>query len=299
MGEKKVPIRVNGEAVSEALIAREFQMLRERYARELSPQELEEQREQIESDARENAVEYVLLMQQARKQIAPPRAREVEVHLSAFKAQHGGEENFEKQFHLSPEDEEQIKADLADGIQLEKYFDELCKKAVRPTEDDLLAYYQEHPEQFFVPEQVDASHILQQPSESNPLEKVYAELLNLLERLKAGEDFDALAREHSHCQDGNHHLGYFTRGQMVQAFEEVAFSTPIGEWSDIFQTEFGYHILMVHDRKPEATLDFEEVRYDIEAMLFDERKNEVIGAMADQLRSQANIQNLEKTEVPA
>jgi len=162
---------------------------------------------------------------------------------------------------------EQIKADLADGIQLEKYFDELCKKAVRPTEDDLLVYYQEHPEQFFVPEQVDASHILQQPSESNPLEKVYAELLNLLERLKAGEDFDALAREHSHCQDGSHHLGYFTRGQMVQAFEEVAFSTPIGEWSKIFQTEFGYHILMVHDRKPEATLDFEEVRYDIEAML--------------------------------
>ncbi len=50
------------------------------------------------------------------------------------------------------------------------------------------------------------------------------------------------------------------------------------------------------DRKPEETRPFEEVRYDIESMIFDERKNEAIGAVADELRSVADIQNLEIVE---
>jgi parvulin-like peptidyl-prolyl isomerase len=299
MGEEKLPIIVNGEEVGEALVAQELQMLRERYARELDPQELEEQRERIESDARENAVERVLLMQQARRQVAPPRPREIEVHFAALKAQHGGEEEFEKQFGLSPEDEEKVKADIADGIRLEIYFDEICKEAVRPSEADVRAYYEGRRKEFLVPERVHAAHIVQCPSPGNPLEKVYAELLNVRERLKAGEDFDALAREYSHCRDGGHDLGYFARGQMVRAFEDLAFATPVGECSDVFQTEFGYHILKVYDRKPETVRDFEEVRYDIEAMLFDERRNDAIGAVADGLRAAADIQNLEVLEVPA
>jgi parvulin-like peptidyl-prolyl isomerase len=79
---------------------------------------------------------------------------------------------------------------------------------------------------------------------------------------------------------------------MVPSFEEVAFSTEVGGISDIFQTEFGYHILKVFDRKPEEMRDFEEVRYDIESMLFEARKNEAIGAVADELRAGADIQNL-------
>jgi parvulin-like peptidyl-prolyl isomerase len=135
--------------------------------------------------------------------------------------------------------------------------------------------------------------MVQHPSPESPLEKVYAELLNVRERLKAGEDFNALAREYSHCGDGGHDLGYFARGQMVQAFEDRAFATPVGECSDVFQSEFGCHILKVFDRKPEALRDFKDVRYDIEIMLFEERKNEAIGAVADALRASADIRNLE------
>jgi parvulin-like peptidyl-prolyl isomerase len=129
-----------------------------------------------------------------------------------------------------------------------------------------------------------------------PMERVYAELLNVRERLKAGEDFDALAQEYSHCQDGGHDLGYFARGQMVQTFEDVAFATPAGGISDVFQTEFGYHILKVRDRKPGGCREFKDVRYDIEGMLYEERKNEAIGAVADELRATADIQNLEIVE---
>ncbi len=294
--EKKAPIIVNGEEVGEALIEQELQMLKERYAREMTPPELEKMQVWIESDARENAVERMLLVQQARSEIPLPSPEEIEARFAALKAQHGGEEAFAKQFNLSPEKEEEIKIDIADGIRLEKYFDQICKEAIRPDEADLQAYYAEHPEEFLEPEQVHAAHIVQHPSPEKPLEKIYAELLNLRERLKAGEDFDTLAQEFSHCQDGGQNLGYFVRGQMVQSFEEVAFATPVGECSDIFQTEFGYHILKVYDHKPEIVRNFESVRYDIEALLLDERKNDAIGAVADRLRAEADIQNLEIAE---
>jgi peptidyl-prolyl cis-trans isomerase C len=296
MSEEKAPITVNGEEVSTGLVEQELQMLRERYAREMSHEEMEEKQAKIESDARENAVERVLLMQKARDVIDRVRPEEIEARFVALKQQHGGDEEFGKRFELTDEDIEKIKADIEDGVRLEKYFDQVCAGAVRPGEADSRAYYDAHLEEFRVPELVHAAHIVQHPSPDAPLEKIYAELLNVRERLKAGEDFDALAREYSHCQDGGHDLGYFARGQMVPSFEKVAFATEIGSYSDVFQTEFGYHILTVLDRKPEETRPFEEVRYDIESMIFDERKNEAIGAVADELRSVADIQNLEIVE---
>ncbi len=290
------PILVNGEAVAAELVDQELQILRERYAREMSRAEMEEQRDKIASDARENAVERMLLTQKARVEIDSVRPEEIEARFTALKEQHGGEERFNELFELAAADVEKIKADIADGARLEKYFDQLCADVPRPVEADARAYYAEHVEEFTDPEMVHAAHIVQHPTPEAPMEKVCADLLNARERLKNGESFDALAEEVSHCSDGGHDLGYFARGQMVPAFEEVAFATKAGDYSDVFQTEFGYHVLTVIDRKEEAVRPFEDVRYDIESMLYDERKNDAIGVVADEARAAANIENLEIVE---
>ncbi|MCF7849095.1 MAG: peptidylprolyl isomerase [Kiritimatiellales bacterium] len=232
-------------------------------------------------------------MQKAREEITDIRAEEIEARYSALKDQHGGEESFKERFELKAEDEEKIKADIEDGVRLEKYFDVICADAPRPTEEDSQAYYDEHKEEFKVPEMVHAAHIVQHPAPDCPMEKVYADLMNVRERLLNGEDFNDLAAEKSHCQDGGHDLGYFARGQMVQAFEDLAFTIPVGEISDVFQTEFGYHIMKVLDHKDECYREFKDVRYDIESMLYDQRKNDAIGAAVDELRKIAVIENLE------
>lgn len=291
--EEKKSILVNGEAVPEALVEQEYQMLFERYSAEMPPMELQQKDDKIRSDARENAVERLLLTQKAREEIASVRPEEIEARFMGIQEQHGGEEAFARQFELGEDGEQQVKADIADGIRLEKYFDLICKEVPRPAEADSQAYYDAHTNEFITPEMVHAAHIVQHPTPENPTERVYAELLNVRERLKGGEDFNVLAQEVSHCQDGGQDLGWFGRGQMVQTFEDVAFSTPVGEYSDVFQTEFGYHILKVFDHRPEEQQSFVEVRYDIESMLYDEWKNEAIGKVADELREKAQIENLE------
>ena len=70
--------------------------------------------------------------------------------------------------------------------------------------------------------------------------------LAIAERLKKGEKFGKLAKvlsidSGSAKKDGN--LGYFTKGMMVEPFEEVAFKLQIGEISEPVKTQFGYHII--------------------------------------------------------
>jgi peptidyl-prolyl cis-trans isomerase C len=90
--------------------------------------------------------------------------------------------------------------------------------------------------------QVRASHILVRTKEQ--ADQIRQEIIN-------GRDFASAAQEYSICpsaaQGGD--LGYFERGMMVPEFEDAAFLLPIGEVSYPVQTEFGWHLIMVTDRK--------------------------------------------------
>jgi len=98
-------------------------------------------------------------------------------------------------------------------------------------------------------EQVHVRHILLETEE---------EAQTVLARLEAGEDFTSLAEElstdESTRQDGGD-LGWFPRGVMVPEFEEATFALQPGEMSDIVQTSFGYHIILVEERDPDRELE--------------------------------------------
>jgi len=70
-------------------------------------------------------------------------------------------------------------------------------------------------------------------------------------KLDKGAEFTVLAKKYSICpssKDGGN-LGYFGKGQMVKEFETAAFSLRIGEVSEPVKTQFGYHLILVTDKK--------------------------------------------------
>ena len=75
-------------------------------------------------------------------------------------------------------------------------------------------------------------------------------IMEALEKLKAGQSFASVAQAYSEdkARDGGN-LGWMARGSMVGAFQERAFSAPIGKYTEPFKTQFGWHILLVEDRK--------------------------------------------------
>ena len=103
--------------------------------------------------------------------------------------------------------------------------------------------------------EVRASHILitlaENATPQDTLE-AYNTIKGLRSRALKGEDFGQLANQYSSdpsAKTNNGDLGYFSAFRMVYPFESAAFNTPVGEVSDIFRTQFGYHILKSVDKR--------------------------------------------------
>ncbi|MBK5299383.1 MAG: SurA N-terminal domain-containing protein [Vicinamibacteria bacterium] len=150
-------------------------------------------------------------------------------------------------------------------------------------------YYRDNEPQYTTPEQVRASHILLK-TEGKDEAAVKARAEALLTQVKGGADFAALARKESEddqskAQGGD--LDYFGRGRMVKEFEEVAFSLPVGQVSDLVKSSFGFHIIRVTDKKPEARRSLDQVRQQITDQLAFERAQTQASALADQIAKDA------------
>ncbi|MCB1954245.1 MAG: peptidyl-prolyl cis-trans isomerase [Rhodocyclaceae bacterium] len=135
------------------------------------------------------------------------------------------------------------------------------------------------------PEMVRVRHILIPKSHCEPL----AEAQKILEELKGGADFEALAKAHSAdpgSRDKGGDLGFFPRGRMVTEFDDVAFSlTEPGQLSDVFETKFGFHIVRFEARKPAHTPAFEEVEAKIREELLQRLRSQALKDMADPVRT--------------
>lgn len=77
-----------------------------------------------------------------------------------------------------------------------------------------------------------------------------AACLDLKQKIDAGEDFAALAKEHSTCPSGQRggDLGEFGRGQMVPEFDKACFEGEVGAVQGPVRTQFGYHLVEVTSR---------------------------------------------------
>ncbi len=119
--------------------------------------------------------------------------------------------------------------------------------------------YRAETKRFAINEEVKASHILILSTTEN----AEAKAAEVLEELKAGKNFEELAKAHSQdpgsgAKGGD--LGFFGRGRMVKEFEETAFAMKPGELSGVVKSQFGYHIIKVTERKEPGKQPYEEVR---------------------------------------
>ena len=132
-------------------------------------------------------------------------------------------------------------------------------------------------------EEVHARHILVESED---------EAKALLDQLKAGGDFAALAKEKSKDPGGSDggDLGYFTKDQMVPEFAEVAFKMYPGQLSNPVKTQFGWHIIKVEDKRTKQAPEFDRVKDQIETFLTRKAQTELIS----KLRKSAKIERLDK-----
>lgn len=137
-------------------------------------------------------------------------------------------------------------------------------KQVVISDEAVRASYQENLDKYRSPEKRRARHILfkvsdEEKSEVRAARKAEAE--KVLSQIKNGGDFAQLASQFSEdaSKTKGGDLGFFSRGMMVQPFEDSAFSLNKGEVSGLVETPFGFHIIKLEEIQPEKTQTLEEV----------------------------------------
>jgi len=146
------------------------------------------------------------------------------------------------------------------------------------SDEELSDYYDVHKNaEFSREEQVAARHILKRVAKDadEAAKKAARDAIDAVAaRLAAGEDFETVAKAESQdpgsaAKGGD--LGLFGRGRMVPAFEKEAFTLEPGKVSDVFESDFGFHILKVYDKKPAGTATFDEVKDQIRTKLAEQK----------------------------
>lgn len=206
---------------------------------------------------------------------------EIEEQMTAIVSNYESESAFQLDMEDRGISEAFLRQEIYNQLLRTKVFDRATAD-VSVSEEEMKLYYDENLEELFiVPEMVQVSHILirfETDEEGNVTEESKVEAREKIEYVQEElqeEEFDLLAERFSDdtaSAENGGDLGYISRGQTVEAFEEAAFSLEIGEISDIVETEYGYHILKVTDKQDEYTQTFEEVEENIESYLDNEKK---------------------------
>ncbi len=172
-------------------------------------------------------------------------------------------------------------AEAQDRIIQEVWLDRAVR--ARITDDMLNEAYQRYLQEHPVAEEVHARHILVPTQE---------EAAQIITQLNAGASFDDMVREHGTATAGSTgnrqggDLGWFQRQDMVPAFAEAAFALQPGEFTQQpVQTQFGWHVIIVDDRRTPAPPTRDEVRDELERGLRQSVAQQIIG----ELRQSAEI----------
>lgn len=132
-------------------------------------------------------------------------------------------------------------------------------------------HYAAHRDEFQLPEQFKAAHILKKVRCDCERESQRRKIEQLRTRLQAGEDFATLAKAESDdtgsATRGGDLGGWVKRESFVAPFASAMAALEIGQVSDVVETQFGYHIIKLLDRQPARPQSFEEVQPNLEQRL--------------------------------
>jgi peptidyl-prolyl cis-trans isomerase C len=272
-----VLIRIDGRAVT-------LEQFRSDFEKTLVAEQTvsAEEKANMERSFLVQVIDRELVLAEAERLAITVTGAEGELALQEFRRDYPGDE-FEQMLREQGLTLEQWRRELEQGLLMEKVVQQIAYAGITVSDAEVEDYYRGRRDEFDRPSQVRARQIVVGSEEEGQ---------RLLGLLRQGDSFIEVARQHSlspDSEDGGD-LGFFARGQMPQEFDAVVFTLPVGRVSDLVQSEYGFHIFKVEERRAGVRLALTDVREDVREVVRSLKEEQAYQEWLQDLRSHATIE---------
>lgn len=298
-------VRVNGVTISNERFNSFYQEYRRPFGLNVAGRgDYLDKLQQLRKEAMHLMIEQELVRQAAIEKGIGATSDEIDATIVELSEPFDDADEYERRLQSEGFTPQSYREHLGRMIAAKKYLDEVRLSVGEVSDAELEKYYRENEYRLTFPEQVRVRHILltwKPLGTTDDKGAIRRQMQPLLERARAGEDFAALAREFSDdyaTKGAGGDTGLFQRGDMVPAFEDVAFVLKPGEISDPVETVFGVHILKLEEHRESYLVPLDEVREKLRNHMLEEKMEAAVKQEIARLREEGEVQILIPLERP-
>jgi peptidyl-prolyl cis-trans isomerase C len=300
-GTDLVVIRISGEPITESQVVAEISEFSRK--KQLPADNPQERNVNLFKGALENITIKALLKNEALRQNLAADKEKVEQQWQQILKGFSSQADFQKALSTQNLTEAQLRNSIEESMKIQLLLEQTAKGVPLATDADVQKFYDENPKNFSRQEQVHAAHILllvdknstpeQKAEKKKKLEDIRAEIES--KSITFADAAVKYSQDSGNAKKGGD-LGFFTRGQMVKPFEEAAFGAEPESLSQVVETEFGYHLIRVIEKKPAGTIPLAEAKTDIKRFLDQTSLRKAAQQYVNDLKAKATIENFMTAE---
>jgi peptidyl-prolyl cis-trans isomerase SurA len=280
--EDRIMAVVNQDLIMLSEMKRELAPELERITREYRGEEQVRRLKAAESMVLTAMIERKLQLQAAKARSIDVTDQEVKQAVVQLKQQ--GEK-------IDSNDPTSVKG-VRDQLILLRVVDIEVRNSVMVADPEMKRYYNEHRDRFALPEEYTLSQILVKPSSPDDLAQARGKVKAILDLLKRGESFEDLALRFSDGLNASRggRLGLVRQGELLPAIERGVANLVPGGISDVIESPEGFHLVRLEDKKPKQFRPFEEVRQEIQTLVFQQKSEDLFQTWLAALKNKAYIE---------
>jgi parvulin-like peptidyl-prolyl isomerase len=280
--EDRIVAIVNSDLIMLSDVKRELAPERERIEKHYRGDERARRLQMAEAMALTTMIERRLQLQEAKAKSVDVSDNEVKTAIKQLIQQ--GEKIDEK----DPASAKSVR----DQLTLLRVVDREVRSGVMVADPEMKRYYQEHRDRFALPEEYTLSQIFLRAPTSEELADEKIKAREIMTLLKQGESFEDLALRFSDGPTASRggRLGLVRQGELLPAIERGVGNLVPGGISEVIESPEGLHIVRLDDKKPKQFRPYEEVRQEIQALVFQQKSEDMFQAWLANLKNKSYIE---------
>ncbi|MFH1414477.1 MAG: peptidylprolyl isomerase [Elusimicrobiota bacterium] len=296
----KVIARVNGKVILLSEYNSRAKAIIDEYQKVLTSPDKDNKINELKANILEQMIDEKLLIEKAEKDNIRVTDAEVDQGVDEISGRFPSEMEFQNEISKQAMTGEKFRQNVRNQLMVIKLINQNVNGKISPPPDEeLKIYYDEHQSEMMSPEQIRVRHILITTSEERPQEESKKKIDEIYEMAKKDPSkFSSFAEEHSEgpsaSQGGD--LGYFSKGEMVKEFEEVAFAMEVGDISKPVKTRFGYHVIKLIGKRSSEKKTFSEAKDKLKSLLYQMKMEKQYEKFLRELRDEAKISKTDLKE---